>query len=223
MFHHSFANAKQIWRRKTWSIEEKRKRKPQLNNTLVPLLPHQGCNHLITPKFSHQFLIDLCTLCFSLDLAGVWNFHCHIERHMSWGMMMAFITENGEGPTATLPAPKHRLPQCKFDPNPWVIVYSTDLELLAKDWIGIQAFLIWCQEVANFGVLRLFFCEHFDSLQRGSIAFSMIPVSLWNKLADHLSHNSCPLRKKKKRKKDLVPIESVYYKLDLSYSIWKVT
>lgn len=133
--------------------------------------------------------------------------------------MMAFITENGEGPTATLPAPKHRLPQCKYDPNPWMIIHSTDLKLLAKDWIGIQAFLIWRQEVANFGVLRLFFYKHFDLLQRGSIASSMISVSLWNKLADHLSHNSSP---ESPKERDLVPIESVYYKLDLRHSTRKL-
>ena len=47
-----------------------------------------------------------------LELAGVWTFHCHFERHLSWGMIMAFITENGIGPNATLPPPKYKPPVC---------------------------------------------------------------------------------------------------------------
>jgi laccase len=47
-----------------------------------------------------------------MDFAGVWFFHCHLERHVSWGMMMAFIIENGKGAAATLPGPKHSMPRC---------------------------------------------------------------------------------------------------------------
>ncbi|MCO5580525.1 hypothetical protein L7F22_034393 [Adiantum nelumboides] len=43
---------------------------------------------------------------------GVWFVHCHFDIHTSWGMNMAFITLNGEGPNETLPAPPPDFPVC---------------------------------------------------------------------------------------------------------------
>lgn len=43
---------------------------------------------------------------------GVWFVHCHFDIHNSWGMDMAFITQNGVGPSETLEPPPADLPQC---------------------------------------------------------------------------------------------------------------
>lgn len=43
--------------------------------------------------------------------AGVWLFHCHLDKHVSWGMQMAFLVKNGVGVNETLPPPP-RLNQC---------------------------------------------------------------------------------------------------------------
>lgn len=47
---------------------------------------------------------------FKADNPGVWFFHCHFERHKTWGMMMAFIVGNGGG--KSLQPPLHPLPSC---------------------------------------------------------------------------------------------------------------
>ncbi|KAI4368029.1 hypothetical protein MLD38_016641 [Melastoma candidum] len=43
---------------------------------------------------------------------GVWFMHCHLEKHVSWGMGTVFITLNGNTPgTSMLPQPKY-MPPC---------------------------------------------------------------------------------------------------------------
>ncbi|KAL8089676.1 hypothetical protein AgCh_039236 [Apium graveolens] len=43
---------------------------------------------------------------------GVWFLHCHLERHLSWGMNMVFIVKNGNSPESRiLPRPPD-MPPC---------------------------------------------------------------------------------------------------------------
>ncbi|CAJ1953261.1 unnamed protein product [Sphenostylis stenocarpa] len=42
---------------------------------------------------------------------GVWLMHCHLDRHLSWGMDTVIIVMNGEGDEAILPPPPH-MPPC---------------------------------------------------------------------------------------------------------------
>ncbi|CAD6230692.1 unnamed protein product [Miscanthus lutarioriparius] len=49
---------------------------------------------------------------FRADNPGVWFLHCHLEVHTSWGLKMAFLVEDGNGPDqSALPPPKD-LPKC---------------------------------------------------------------------------------------------------------------
>ncbi|OWM84628.1 hypothetical protein CDL15_Pgr027415 [Punica granatum] len=43
---------------------------------------------------------------------GVWFMHCHIERHLSWGMDTAFIVKNGGPPNTHLLPPPPDMPRC---------------------------------------------------------------------------------------------------------------
>ena len=45
-------------------------------------------------------------------LAGVWFMHCHLEVHTTWGLKMAFLVDNGEGPEESLLPPPNDLPKC---------------------------------------------------------------------------------------------------------------
>ncbi|KAE8669313.1 Laccase-2 [Hibiscus syriacus] len=47
----------------------------------------------------------------SVDL-GIWFFHCHLEVHTTWGLKMAFLVENGEGPDESIEPPPSDLPKC---------------------------------------------------------------------------------------------------------------
>ncbi|KOM55955.1 hypothetical protein LR48_Vigan10g184700 [Vigna angularis] len=42
---------------------------------------------------------------------GVWFVHCHLERHLSWGMETVLLVTNGEGDAALLPPPPD-MPPC---------------------------------------------------------------------------------------------------------------
>lgn len=44
--------------------------------------------------------------------AGVWFMHCHFEVHTTWGLKMAFIVENGNGPHESILPPPKDLPKC---------------------------------------------------------------------------------------------------------------
>ncbi|KAK8552895.1 hypothetical protein V6N13_055673 [Hibiscus sabdariffa] len=49
---------------------------------------------------------------FVADNPGVWIMHCHLDVHITWGLAMAFLVENGVGELQTLQAPPPDLPVC---------------------------------------------------------------------------------------------------------------
>ncbi|KAK8671960.1 hypothetical protein V6N13_038540 [Hibiscus sabdariffa] len=49
---------------------------------------------------------------FVADNPGVWIMHCHLDVHITWGLAMAFLVENGIGELQTLQAPPPDLPIC---------------------------------------------------------------------------------------------------------------
>ncbi|CAL5348677.1 unnamed protein product [Camellia sinensis] len=49
---------------------------------------------------------------FKADNPGVWLMHCHLERHLSWGMDMSFIVKNGKNPKEKLLPPPPDMPSC---------------------------------------------------------------------------------------------------------------
>ncbi|KAI5312780.1 hypothetical protein L3X38_041954 [Prunus dulcis] len=53
------------------------------------------------------------TIRFKADNPGVWFMHCHLERHISWGMATVLIVTNGNTTeTSMLPTPAY-MPPCK--------------------------------------------------------------------------------------------------------------
>uniref|UniRef100_A0A2N9FZT5 laccase n=1 Tax=Fagus sylvatica TaxID=28930 RepID=A0A2N9FZT5_FAGSY len=49
---------------------------------------------------------------FKADNPGVWFMHCHFDRHVTWGMDMAFVVKNGKGPQQDILAPPPDMPPC---------------------------------------------------------------------------------------------------------------
>ncbi|KAG6393011.1 hypothetical protein SASPL_147241 [Salvia splendens] len=49
---------------------------------------------------------------FKANNPGVWLMHCHLERHVSWGMEMAFIVKNGKTADAKMLPPPPDMPKC---------------------------------------------------------------------------------------------------------------
>ncbi|KAK1436393.1 hypothetical protein QVD17_02172 [Tagetes erecta] len=49
---------------------------------------------------------------FKADNPGVWLMHCHLERHIIWGMEMTFITKNGNGVGESMLPPPPDMPRC---------------------------------------------------------------------------------------------------------------
>ncbi|KAI4299453.1 hypothetical protein L6164_032913 [Bauhinia variegata] len=49
---------------------------------------------------------------FRANNPGVWFMHCHLEVHTTWGLKMAFLVDNGEGPPQSLLPPPYDLPEC---------------------------------------------------------------------------------------------------------------
>ncbi|XP_010931307.1 laccase-3 [Elaeis guineensis] len=49
---------------------------------------------------------------FVADNPGVWLMHCHLDVHITWGLAMAFLVENGVGMLQSLEPPPADLPIC---------------------------------------------------------------------------------------------------------------
>ncbi|OEL24197.1 Laccase-23 [Dichanthelium oligosanthes] len=49
---------------------------------------------------------------FVADNPGVWLMHCHLDVHITWGLAMAFLVEDGVGELQSLEAPPPDLPLC---------------------------------------------------------------------------------------------------------------
>ncbi|GJT26772.1 laccase 7 [Tanacetum coccineum] len=49
---------------------------------------------------------------FRADNPGAWYTHCHLDVHLSWGLGMVLLVDNGGTPESTLPPPPADLPQC---------------------------------------------------------------------------------------------------------------
>ncbi|XP_074578053.1 laccase-17-like [Curcuma longa] len=49
---------------------------------------------------------------FRADNPGVWLMHCHIDVHLSWGLRMTWLVDDGPLPNQKLPPPPSDLPTC---------------------------------------------------------------------------------------------------------------
>ncbi|KAH9662097.1 Laccase-3 [Citrus sinensis] len=49
---------------------------------------------------------------FVAENPGIWLLHCHIDSHLTWGLAMAFLVENGVGKLQTVQPPPLDLPRC---------------------------------------------------------------------------------------------------------------
>ncbi|XP_008222248.1 PREDICTED: laccase-2 [Prunus mume] len=49
---------------------------------------------------------------FLADNPGVWLLHCHFDVHLSWGLRMAWVVQDGKLPNQKLPPPPSDLPKC---------------------------------------------------------------------------------------------------------------
>ncbi|KAJ1424939.1 Multicopper oxidase, type 1 [Sesbania bispinosa] len=49
---------------------------------------------------------------FRANNPGVWFMHCHLERHVTWGMAMTFIVKNGNNPEEQMLPPPPDMPRC---------------------------------------------------------------------------------------------------------------
>ncbi|XP_042411746.1 laccase-17-like isoform X2 [Zingiber officinale] len=49
---------------------------------------------------------------FRADNPGVWLMHCHIDVHLSWGLRMTWVVDDGPLPNQKLPPPPSDLPTC---------------------------------------------------------------------------------------------------------------
>ncbi|WCJ43278.1 laccase 14 [Euphorbia peplus] len=43
---------------------------------------------------------------------GVWLWHCHLDKHLSWGMATVMIVKNGGTPETSMKEPPANMPQC---------------------------------------------------------------------------------------------------------------
>ncbi|KAL0428710.1 UNVERIFIED_CONTAM: Laccase-6 [Sesamum radiatum] len=77
--------------------------------------PDKATFNLVDPPYMNTIGVPVggwAAIRFTADNPGVWFMHCHLEIHLSWGLSMAFIVKNGQGPLETLPHPPADYPRC---------------------------------------------------------------------------------------------------------------
>ncbi|KAK7842983.1 laccase-4 [Quercus suber] len=78
-----------------------------MNGTRLYRLPHNA-----TLQIVFQGTAGLGNFDSNKDPRSVWLLHCNLEVHITWGLKMAYLVENGEGPNESLPPPPSDLPKC---------------------------------------------------------------------------------------------------------------
>ncbi|XP_057490357.1 laccase-15-like [Actinidia eriantha] len=71
--------------------------------------------NLVDPPFLNTVMVPKSgwvAIRFQANNPGVWFMHCHLERHLTWGMDTVFIVRNGKHPNETLLPPPPDLPPC---------------------------------------------------------------------------------------------------------------
>ncbi|KAJ8650189.1 hypothetical protein MRB53_003212 [Persea americana] len=77
--------------------------------------PKTAMFNLVDPPYMNTIGVPVggwAAIRFIANNPGVWFMHCHLDIHLSWGLSMAFIVKNGEGPLETLPHPPADMPRC---------------------------------------------------------------------------------------------------------------
>ena len=88
--------------------------------TYVFLRDHfQGCRNLVV---NHS----------QLFFTGVWLWHCHFDRHLTWGMDTAFIMKNGETPKTSILPPPAYMPSCAVQSPIRLEDFQDSIELVNK-------------------------------------------------------------------------------------------
>ncbi|KAL9252324.1 Laccase-15-like protein [Drosera capensis] len=71
--------------------------------------------NLVDPPYQNTITVPYlgwAVIRFKASNPGVWFMHCHVDRHMSWGMDMAFITLNGKTNDSKMLPPPPDMPHC---------------------------------------------------------------------------------------------------------------
>ncbi|KAL6211355.1 hypothetical protein ACLB2K_016582 [Fragaria x ananassa] len=63
---------------------------------------------------------------FTANNPGVWFWHCHFERHLSWGMNTAFIVKDGGTVETSMRQPPTYMPPCNVQFNSRIKINSTE-------------------------------------------------------------------------------------------------
>ncbi|KAL6144082.1 hypothetical protein ACLB2K_054777 [Fragaria x ananassa] len=72
--------------------------------------------NLIDPPYVSTFITPKkgwLAIRFIANNPGVWFWHCHMERHMTWGMESAFMVKNGGTPETSMLPPPATMPSCE--------------------------------------------------------------------------------------------------------------
>ncbi|KAG6422970.1 hypothetical protein SASPL_113353 [Salvia splendens] len=84
--------------------------------------------NLVDPPLMENIIVPKngwTTITFKANNPGVWYMHCHLERHMSWGMGMVFIVKDGKLPHEKMLPPPPDMPSCGGEDSSPPLVFGT--------------------------------------------------------------------------------------------------
>ncbi|XP_058100129.1 laccase-7-like [Magnolia sinica] len=76
---------------------------------------HRSMFNLVNPQVRNTIAVPVggwAVVRFRANNPGVWQLHCHLDAHLTWGLSTAFVVDNGPTASSTLPPPPPDLPRC---------------------------------------------------------------------------------------------------------------
>jgi laccase len=67
-------------------------------------------------------------------ISGVWFWHCHLDRHLTFGMSTVMIVKDGGTPETSMRPPPPNMPSCKLPYNStWIEDFGDSDEQVNKN------------------------------------------------------------------------------------------
>nr|GEZ04485.1 laccase/diphenol oxidase family protein [Tanacetum cinerariifolium] len=127
--------------------------------------------NLVDPPIRNTVLVPIngwATIRFKARNPGVWFMHCHLERHLTWGMNTVFIVKDGHR-TEERMLPPPRLVECKAPTSNLRRIQVRDIIKEVVDYlktyssagIYISRHLLFCR---TYTIVSSYWCDYTSSL-----------------------------------------------------------
>ncbi|KAA8534020.1 hypothetical protein F0562_031537 [Nyssa sinensis] len=136
---------------------------------------------------------------FVADNPGIWLMHCHLDVHITWGLAMAFLVEDGVGELESLQAPPADLPRVIFDSERDIYYKGVTSSHISSEIIERTSRMDLLDQASNVASLPSDYSRKSKSRRRGdgskNVAATLAMWKEYNSKLDSSDDGGKPARK----------------------------